>query len=117
MGTLGISNNVSTKIFVKNWKNYIFEEIRQNQKFFGSFVHNAATDSREDDSFVRAYINHSFGKPLTKETHMWGGNIVDFSCTSNKIWFAKGTTKNGGGKNDKGKRYLEKLEFFRSLYN
>jgi hypothetical protein len=117
LGTLGISNNVSTKVFVKNWKNYIFEEIKQNQKFFSSFVSGAEPDTREDDSFVRAYIKHSFGKPLTKKTHMWAGNIVDSSCTSNKIWFAKGTTKSGGGKDNKGKRYLEKLEFFRSLYN
>lgn len=117
LGTLGISNNISTKVFVKNWKNYILEEIKQNQKFFGNFVHNAAADTREDDSFIRAYISHSFGKSLTKETHMWDGNIVDSSCTSDKIWFAKGTIKTGGGKNNKGKRYLEKLEFFRSLYN
>ena len=117
LGTLGISNNISTKAFVKNWKNYILEESKQKNFFFSSFVSGADPDTREDDSFVRAYINHSFGKPLTKETHMWGGNIVDSSCTSNKIWFAKGTTKNGGGKDNKGKRYLEKLEFFRSLYN
>jgi len=117
LGTLGISNNIHTKVFVQNWKNYIVEESKQNKKFFSSFVSSTDPDTREDDSFIRAYINHSFGKPLTKETHMWGGNVVDSSCTSNKIWFAKGTTKNGGGKNNKGKRYLEKLEFFRSLYN
>ena len=137
LGTLGISNNTVTRPFVKTWKQHILEERNSGKSFYTSFknevrrkIYEKANlpkhkhpppgerDTREDDSFVRTYIEFTrSGKKLTRETNLWNGNTTDNSCTSDKIWFAKGSIKNGGGKHGQGKRYLKKLEFFRSLYN
>jgi hypothetical protein len=120
LGILGISNNSMAKLLNKKWKEYILQE-RKNDHFFSYFVGSTGPDTLENDSFNRAYINiglsGKYSRPLTKETNLWKGNIIDNSCTSDKIWFAKGSIKTGGGKHGQGKRYLEKLEFFRSLYN
>ena len=138
IGALGIANNPLTKEFIKTWKDYILQERELHEPFFASFmaggtlneffrdqlgpnqkieiVGTVADNTREDDSFIRAYINVGlsghFGRKMTKETNLWDGNIVDSSCTSNKIWFAKGSVKHGGGSDEKGKRYLEKLKYF-----
>ena len=121
LGTLGISNNLMTRLLVEEWKEYILQERKEGKVFFSHFVRSDDPDTLENDSFNRAYINiglsGKYSRPLTKETNLWSGNIVDATCTSNKIWFAKGSIKSGGGKSGQGKRYLEKLEFFRSLYN
>ena len=134
LGTLAISNKPMTRLFVKTWKNYILEERNSGKTFYTSFKNeirrksfahirapNEAfeeSDTREDDSFVRAYIKFiRHDLKITRKTDLWKGNLTDNSCLSDKIWFAKGSTKSGGGKYGQGKRYLEKLEFFRSLYN
>ena len=105
---------------IEKWKEYILNEKKENKKFFSSYVGSLDCDTLENDSFNRAYITVGLsgarGRVLTKETNLWNGNVVDTACTSNKIWFAKGSTKTGGGHNGKGKRYLEKLEFFRNYY-
>ena len=137
IGALGISNNPLTKQMIKTWKENILQEREDPERFFTSFkVENTMRhrvdynqnlkivgpvigDTREDDSFVRAYIETNlnqqrlyYGRKLVKETNFWDGDFTDTSCTSDKIWFGKGSARNGGGKAGKGKRYLEKLNFF-----
>ena len=147
LGTLAISNKPMTRLFVKTWKNYILEERSSGKTFYTSFKNKSRkkifeeeaknrnyedplhklekkrtppneSDTREDDSFVRAYIKFiRHDLKISRKTDLWKGNLIDSSCLSDRIWFAKGSIKNGGGKHGQGKRYLEKLNFFRSLYN
>ena len=116
LGTLGISNNPWTKETVETWKKYILQERKNGELFFSSFANSTDPDTYENDSFIRAYIevglSGRYGRLLTKKTNLWDGNIIDTTCTSDKIWFGKGSIKTGGGKDEAGKRYLKKLDSY-----
>jgi hypothetical protein len=116
LGALGISNNPWTKETVEAWKKYILQERKSGESFFSSFTNSTDPDTYENDSFIRAYIevglSGRYGRLLTKKTDLWDGNIIDTTCTSDKIWFGKGSIKTGGGRNEAGKRYLKKLDSY-----